>query len=92
MSQIAGDEAEILSIGVLPAVQRHGAGRAIMEALIRSLKRAEITRLFLDVAADNEAANALYAKLGFKEIGRRKGYYQRTGGPAQDAVNLALEI
>lgn len=92
MSQIAGDEAEILSIGVLPAVQRHGAGRAIMEALVRSLKRAEITRLFLEVAADNEAAKALYAKLGFKEIGRRKGYYQRTGGTPQDAINLALEI
>ena len=63
-----------------------------MEALIRSLKRAEISRLFLEVAADNEAAKALYAKLGFKEIGRRKGYYQRTAGPPQDAINLALEI
>lgn len=92
LSQIAGDEAEILSIGVVPEAQRGGAGKATIEALIRGLKRAEITRLFLEVAADNEAARALYAKLGFKEIGRRKGYYQRTGAPAQDGINLALEI
>lgn len=92
MSQIAGDEAEILSIGVTPILQRNGAGLATMEALIRSLKRAEITRLFLEVAADNAAAQALYGKLGFKEIGRRKGYYVRAGAPAQDAINLALEI
>jgi ribosomal-protein-alanine N-acetyltransferase len=92
MSQIAGDEAEILSIGVAPDVQRSGVGQVMMEGLARALRRAEITRLFLDVADDNSGAKALYAKLGFTEIGRRKGYYQRTGAPAQDAVNLALEI
>lgn len=92
MSQIAGDEAEILSIGVQLDVQRSGAGRSMMEGLIRALRRAEITRLFLEVAADNASANALYAKLGFTEIGRRKGYYQRAGGSAQDAINLALAI
>jgi ribosomal-protein-alanine N-acetyltransferase len=92
MSQIAGDEAEILSIAVDPQLQRSGAGRTMMEGLIRALRRAEITRLFLEVAADNEAAKALYAKLGFKEIGRRKGYYERPGAVAQDAINLALEI
>lgn len=92
MSQIAGDEAEILSIGVNPDVQRAGVGRTMMEGLIRSLRRAEITRLFLEVAADNAAAQALYARLGFTEIGRRKAYYQRPGAAAQDAINLALAV
>lgn len=92
LSQIAGDEAEILSIGVAADAQRSGVGKTLMEGLVRALRRAEITRLFLDVAADNEAAKALYARLGFSEIGRRKGYYARAGAPAQDAVNLALEI
>lgn len=92
MSQIAGDEAEILSIGVSPEYQRSGLGRSMLEGLIRSLRRAEITKLFLEVAADNIPALVLYKKMGFDEIGRRKGYYQRAGAPAEDALNLALEI
>jgi ribosomal-protein-alanine N-acetyltransferase len=92
MSQIAGDEAEILSLAVTAECQRSGVGKLLVEGLARALKRAEITKLFLDVAADNEAAVGLYAKLGFREIGRRKGYYQRPGAGGQDAINLALEI
>lgn len=92
MSQIAGDEAEILSIGVAPDFQRSGLGRTMLEGLIRSLRRAEITKLFLEVAADNIPALVLYKKLGFDEIGRRKAYYHRVGAPAEDALNLALAI
>jgi len=92
MSQIAGDEAEILSIGVAPEYQRSGLGRSMFDGLIRSLRRAEITKLFLEVAADNIPALVLYKKLGFSEIGRRKAYYHRAGAPAEDALNLALEI
>ena len=92
LSQIAADEAEILSIGVAPALQRSGLGVLLMQGLVRSLQKAEIKRLFLEVAADNAAAQALYAKLDFKEIGRRKAYYQRLGGASADAVNLAVEL
>jgi ribosomal-protein-alanine N-acetyltransferase len=38
------------------------------------------------VAEGNAAARALYARAGYRECGRRKGYYQRPDGSRDDAV------
>jgi ribosomal-protein-alanine N-acetyltransferase len=92
LGQIAADEAEILSVGVAPELQRRGIGRMLVEGLARAAKRADSRRLFLEVAADNGPACALYRGLGFEEIGRRKGYYQRMGKAPVDAINLALAL
>jgi ribosomal-protein-alanine N-acetyltransferase len=64
----------------------------MVEGLVRAARRAEVKRLFLEVATDNEAAVALYKSLGFKKAGTRKGYYQRAGGENADAVILALDL
>lgn len=92
MGQLAADEAEILSIGVAPLWQRHGLGRRMIEGLARAIERAEAKRLFLDVAADNDAAMGLYLGLGFTATGLRRGYYQRADGPPVDALTLALNV
>lgn len=91
VAQLAADEAEILSIGVAPDWQRAGLGVRLIEGLIRASRRGEAQKIFLEVAEDNAAARALYAKLGFQEIGRRKGYYKRPSG-AVDALTLALQL
>ena len=57
----------------------------MVEGLVRAARRAEVKRLFLEVAADNDAAVALYEGLGFKIAGARKAYYQRAGGENVDA-------
>jgi len=92
LGQLAADEAEILTLGVGKDSQRHGIGRRLVEAVARAAKRAEARRLFLEVAQDNAAALALYKRLGFTEVGRRKGYYERAGAPSQDALTLALTL
>lgn len=92
VGQLAADEAEILSIGVLPHLQRRGVGRLLVEGLARAARKAEAKRLFLEVAADNQAAFALYRALGFTAVGMRKGYYERAGGEPQDALVLALPL
>jgi [ribosomal protein S18]-alanine N-acetyltransferase len=92
IGQLAADEAEILSIGVAPDWQRAGLGKKIIEGLVRAAGRGEAKRLFLEVAEDNAAAAALYNSLGFKEVGRRKNYYDRHDGPAVDAIVLALTL
>ncbi len=92
LGQLAADEAEILTLGVGKDSQRHGIGRRLVEALARAAKKAEARRLFLEVAADNIPALVLYKKLGFQEVGRRKGYYQRAGAPSEDALTLALTL
>ena len=91
IAQLAADEAEILSIGVAPDWQRAGLGTRLIEGLIRASKRGEAKQVFLDVAEDNAAALALYAKLGFRALGRRKRYYKRPDGAA-DALTLARTL
>ena len=81
---IAG-EAEILTLAVAPAARRAGLGRALIEAAATTAGAAQAQALFLEVAADNDAALALYRAAGFADAGRRAGYYPRASG-AVDAV------
>ena len=92
IGQVMADEAEILSLGVAPELQRRGLGKLLVQGLVRAAKKAEAKRLFLEVAADNTAALALYTSLGFQETGRRKGYYPRKDGEAVDAVTMAVTV
>jgi ribosomal-protein-alanine N-acetyltransferase len=79
----AADEAEILTIAVAPAArQQRGAQEMLAEAL-QVLGSGLTQRVFLEVAADNTAALALYRSAGFTPCGRRPGYY---AGGKTDAV------
>ncbi len=78
LAQAAGPEADLVLIGVAERFRRAGAGSVLMEALHARLESAGVKEIFLDVAEDNGTALAFYKALGFQEIGRRKGYYDRT--------------
>jgi ribosomal-protein-alanine N-acetyltransferase len=84
--RVAADEAEILTIGV--TARRRGIGRRLLAQAIASARAAGATAMFLEVAADNKAANALYAGAGFVQVGERRGYYPDGG----DALVLRLDI
>ncbi len=90
--QTVTGEAEILAVGIAKPHQRNGLGAKLMQAMIDQLRAANVGKVFLEVSVANTAARRLYEKLGFKEAGRRKGYYQRSGRKAEDAINLALVI
>jgi ribosomal-protein-alanine N-acetyltransferase len=92
VGRVAADEAEILTLGVCPPWQRRGIGRKLVEAFCRAATKAEAQQAYLEVAAGNDAAIALYGQLGFREVGRRKGYYQPAGAGSEDAINLALAL
>jgi ribosomal-protein-alanine N-acetyltransferase len=92
LAQLAADEAEILSIGVLPEWQRQGIGRRLVDGVARAVQRAEAKSLYLEVAADNDAALNLYSRAGFLGTGLRRGYYERPGSAPVDAVTLALRL
>jgi [ribosomal protein S18]-alanine N-acetyltransferase len=92
MARVAGDEAEILSLGVRPNARRAGQARKLVaDAAARTHKKGAAA-MFLEVGADNEAARGLYAGLGFHETGIRKGYYREPGKPPQDALTLRAEL
>jgi ribosomal-protein-alanine N-acetyltransferase len=88
---VAG-EAEILTLAVRPSARRRGLGADLLAKGLVLALAGGAGRLFLEVAEDNLAARALYARAGFTEAGRRRGYYARPGGPAADALVLALDL
>ncbi len=77
----AAGEAEILSIGVAPGVRRQGMARALLMRLCDDARAEGGEAVFLEVDAGNEAAAALYEKLGFETVGARRAYY-RNGADA----------
>lgn len=85
-------EAEVLTLATRPFARRLGVARALMNAALAAAVKQGVTRVFLDVAADNDAALALYTNLGFAEIGRRKAYYGRGKNPRMDAIVLARDV
>ena len=89
LGQQAADEAEILSIGVAPEFQRRGLGYRLLADWMSLAAREGVVRVFLEVAADNVAAKALYGSLGFEQVGLRRNYYDRVGGDRCDALILA---
>ena len=91
LARVAADEAEILSIGVLPAWRRRGVARALMAAAALHAADSGARRLFLEVAADNSAARGLYLRERFAQVGRRPCYYRRAAG-AIDALILARPL
>ena len=92
LMRTVADEAEILTLAVRPSARRRGVGaglvgRGAAEAAARGARR-----LFLEVAEDNDAARALYARAGFVEAGRRPRYYARADGSRADALLLSFDL
>ena len=92
VGQLAADEAEILTFGVDKEWQRLGIGRRLIEGLQRAAIKGEAKKLYLEVAEDNLPALVLYSRVGFKEAGRRKGYYKRPNSDDVDALNLSMAL
>lgn len=90
--RVVADEAEILTLAVRPAVRRSGLGGRLVEAAVVRAAALGAERMFLEVAEDNVAARGLYARAGFREAGRRRGYYARSDGSREDALILALNF
>ncbi len=88
LARVAADEAEILSIAVMPKARRVGLGRTLLTAAIAEARARGAAAMFLEVAAANAAARALYAQAGFREVGTRPNYYP--GGAVALVLRAAL--
>ena len=69
------DDAEVLNLVVVPEQRRKGYARRLLTVAIETVREAGVAKLFLEVAAHNVAARALYKALGFVEYGIRPRYY-----------------
>lgn len=70
-------DADVQTIALAPSYRGQGRGRALLRDLIAEASRRGARELFLEVRADNPAAQELYRSEGFAEIGRRPRYYRR---------------
>ena len=73
-------EYEIHTIGVDPAFQGNGIGRAMMTRLLDFGGIDSV--VYLEVRTDNTPAIGLYSSFGFVTVGLRKRYYRSSGADA----------
>jgi ribosomal-protein-alanine N-acetyltransferase len=92
MLRLAADDAELMTIAVDPKWRGKGIGAALLRAAFEDLLMSPAKKLFLEVAADNPAAIALYRKQGFAEIGRREGYFARANGQPATALVMSRNL
>jgi ribosomal-protein-alanine N-acetyltransferase len=86
VSRLAVDEAEILSIAVAPSRRGKGLARQLLDLNLRRLAGLGARTVFLEVEEGNVPARRLYQRAGFRQVGRREGYYPA----AQSAAALIL--
>lgn len=87
--QLVCEEASLYTVSTAPALRRQGAARALLQYAFAQLAAQGAQTVFLEVRAQNEAARALYAALGFEETGTRRGFYTK---PNDDAVLMRKTI
>ncbi len=90
MAWVLVGEGEILTLAVAPEARRQGVGEALAAAACAAAVSRGAAAMRLEVADDNAAARSLYAKLGFEEVGRRRGYY--TSGAGVDALIMRRSL
>lgn len=78
LGRVMADEAELLTIVIAPSHRGKGTARTLLTGVDEMARKLGATQAFLEVAADNRAARALYAATGWTQVGVRPGYYDGT--------------
>ena len=92
IARIIFDEAEILSVGIVPAARRQGAARRLLNAACERAVSLGALALHLEVGEDNQGAVALYRKMEFRPTGRRPNYYRRANRRRVAAVLMTRNL
>ncbi|MFH5822118.1 ribosomal protein S18-alanine N-acetyltransferase [Georgenia sp. AZ-5] len=71
----AGEEAQVMTVGVDARYRRRGIATAMLEALVETARAGGARSVLLEVRAGDDGAQRLYARAGFRPIGRRRNYY-----------------
>lgn len=81
--QVLPPDAAVTNVAVAPAYRRIGVGGRLIGAMLAFCAARGAVALTLEVRTSNAAAIALYEKMGFVPLGRRKRFY---AAPAEDAL------
>lgn len=83
------DEAQLVNIGVSPAVRRQGIARRLLEAGISAAKERGMASMYLEVRVSNIPAQTLYRSYGFAVKALRKAVYEK---PVEDGYIMAVSL
>lgn len=83
------DQGELANIAIRPELRGRGLGARLLREVVDTCREQGVRSLYLEVRESNHAAVALYQQFGFRDVGRRKNYYQR---PTEDARVMELVI
>jgi ribosomal-protein-alanine N-acetyltransferase len=86
LSRSAAAECEILSIAVAKPYRGLGLGARLLDLHLRRLAGIGLRAVFLEVDEANLPALKLYRRAGFREVGRREGYYRHDNGESHALV------
>ncbi|MDR1184279.1 MAG: tRNA (adenosine(37)-N6)-threonylcarbamoyltransferase complex dimerization subunit type 1 TsaB, partial [Coriobacteriales bacterium] len=91
---VTGGELQVLDVAVDESRRRCGIAYKLLERLLQDAFNLGATTASLEVRESNKAARALYASLGFEQIGIRPSYYapRESGSSREDAVILSLPL
>ena len=92
LSRRGAGEAEILSVAVAAPERSRGLARRLLDLHLRRLAGLGTRTVFLEVGEDNAPARRLYRRAGFREVGRRDGYYQDRGQGGNAALVLRRDL
>jgi ribosomal-protein-alanine N-acetyltransferase len=92
LSRLAIDEAEILSVAIVPARRGRGLSRRLLDLHLRRLAGIGVHRVFLEVDEGNIPARRLYARAGFHDVGRREAYYSDQRDRSTAALVLRRDL
>ena len=88
---VAAGEAHLLNLSIAADSQRRGYGGALLAESVRISRELGARNVYLEVRPSNRAAQALYARFGFRHIALRRGYYP-AGTQREDALVYALPL
>ena len=86
---LVADELHILNVAVHPDERRHGHAARLLQHILDEAIRHKTRVVSLEVRVSNQAAQALYRKFGFREVGTRPRYYADNG---EDALLMDREL
>ena len=86
LGRVVADEAELLTVAVLPEARRQGIAARCLTRFENTAAAKGARRAFLEVAASNAPARALYESIGYTPIGERPDYYRTPDGARIDAI------
>ena len=82
---VVADEGYITNVAVDPSCRRQGVAAQLLQVFDNFARGNQLAFLTLEVRPSNAAAIALYEGFGFREVGRRRNYYDL---PKEDALIL----